>query len=89
VEGGVSFLASATTSVTVSLELGYSTSTTVGEFRQESLTKDVVIPPMSAGALWQLQHRFTLKRRNENTWETVGTPWEIGVNSFVVDTYPD
>ena len=71
------------------LELGYSSSTTIGEFREESVTKDIVVPPHTAAALWQLIHRFTLKRRNRNTWETVGAPWEVGVNSFVVDQYPD
>jgi len=89
VEGGVSFIVDATATVTVSLELGYSSSTTIGEFREESVTKDVVVPPRTAAALWQLIHRFTLKRRNGNTWETVGAPWEVGVNSFVVDQYPD
>jgi hypothetical protein len=89
VEGGVSFIVDATATVTVSLELGYSSSTTIGEFREESVTKDIVVPPHTAAALWQLIHRFTLKRRNGNTWETVGAPWEVGVNSFVVDQYPD
>ena len=86
---GVSFGVNASTTVTMSIELGYSSATSVGEFKQESLTKDVTIPPESSAALWQLIHRFTLKRRNGNLWETVGTPWEIGVNSFVVDAYPD
>jgi Insecticidal Crystal Toxin, P42/Vacuolar protein sorting-associated protein 62 len=88
VTGGVNFIADATATVTVSLELGYSSSTTIGEFTQQSVTKDITIPPHSAIALWQLIDRFTLKRRNGNVWETVGTPWEIGVDSFVVDQYP-
>ncbi len=88
VSGGVNFIADAETSVTVSIELGYSTSTTVGEFTQSSVTKNVTIPAHSAAALWQLIDRFTLKRRNGNVWETVGSPWEIGVDSFVVDQYP-
>jgi hypothetical protein len=90
VSGGVNFgVGSAGSEVTVSLELGYTTSTTLGEFREETISKDVVVPPHSSAALWQLIHRFTLKRRNGSAWETVGTPWEIGVNSFVVDSYPD
>jgi hypothetical protein len=88
VTGGVNFIADASATVTVSLELGYSSSTTIGEFTQTSVTKNVTIPPHTAAALWQLIHRFTLKRRNGNVWETVGTPWEIGVDSFVVDQYP-
>jgi hypothetical protein len=89
VTGGVNFVASAETTVTVSVELGYSSSTSIGEFTQHSVTKNVTIPPHSAAALWQLVDRFTLKRRNGNVWETVGAPWEIGVDSFVVDQYPD
>ena len=74
-------------SATVSRSLGYSTTTSISEFEQKTITTGINIPPGKAGALWQRYNRFVLKRHNGTRLEPVKV-WEFGINSFVTDEFP-
>lgn len=88
-EGGVSIgIFTAKVASTVSTSLGYSTMTSVAELQQDEFESGVDVPPGKAVAIWQRYNRFVLKRHNGTSLEAVKA-WEFGINSFVVDEYPD
>jgi hypothetical protein len=89
VEAGVSIYAySGSITATVSRSFGYETMNSITELQSNTLTIDVNIPPHKAGALWQRYNRYVLYRHNGTELEPV-TSWECGINSYVVDEYPD
>ncbi len=88
-EAGLNFKAfSGKITATVSRTFGYETQTSVSELRQTEVTTSVNVPPGKAAALWQRYNRYILYRHNGTELEPV-TSWEFGINSYVVDQYPD
>ena len=88
-EAGVSFkVFSASVSATVSRSLGYEHQTSISELRQDETTVEMTVPAGSAGAIFQKHTRFILKRHAGTAVVPVSV-LEFGINSYVVDTYPD
>ncbi|WP_144394522.1 Vps62-related protein [Pleionea sediminis] len=86
-ESGVSFLGTGgKVSATVSVELGWESTTSVEEFRQDSILKQLVTPPEKSGALWAISYKLMLLRE-DNTH--VGDQLVFDVNSFVEDEFPN
>jgi hypothetical protein len=86
VESGVSFLGTGgKASATVSVELGYQTSTGVTEFNNVTITNQYPIPANSALAVWTKFDQLTLVRMD-------GTPVSSSLafreNSWVNSSYP-
>lgn len=75
-------------SVTVSRTMGYETQTSVAELTEKEVTTSVNTPPYKAAAAWQQVSRFILYRHNGTELEPV-TSWEVGIDSYVTDEYPD
>ena len=85
VESGVSFLAEASVSATVSVEMGYETSTNVEVFKEVSIERSLVTPPGKAGALWSLGYNLNLLRADQTQ---AGATLPFDVDSFVQSEYP-
>jgi hypothetical protein len=75
-------------STTVSKSMGYSTQNAIGEFTEQTISTSINTPPGKAAALWQKYNRFVLKRHNGTDLEQVYA-WVVGIESYVVDEYPD
>jgi hypothetical protein len=89
VEAGVSIYGVETSiTATVSESFGYESMTSITELESHTLTIDVNIPPHKAAALWQRYNRYVLYRHNGTDLEPVSS-WQCGINSYVVDEYPD
>jgi hypothetical protein len=89
VEAGLSFKAfSGKITATVSHTFGYETQTSVAELQEKEVTSSINTPPGKAAALWQQYNRYILYRHNGTDLEPV-TSWEIGIDSYVTDQYPD
>lgn len=61
-ESGVSFIASATVSATISVELGFSRSTSETSFQSKTLSASLATPPDHAGALWDISYTLAVVR---------------------------
>ena len=79
---------SAKASSTVSREFGYETQTSVAELVQKEVTTPIHSAPGKAAALWQEYNRYVLHRHDGTALSEV-TAWEFGIDSYVVDDYPD
>ncbi|MBD3168487.1 MAG: DUF946 domain-containing protein [candidate division Zixibacteria bacterium] len=88
-EAGVSIYAfEGKITATVSRSFGYERMNSITELQSNTLTIDVNVPPNKSAALWQRYNRYVLYRHNGTELEPV-TDWECGINSYVVDEYPD
>jgi hypothetical protein len=88
-EAGLSIYAfEARVSATVSKRFGYESTTSITELLSHSITVDQSVPARKAGALWQRWNRYVLYRHNGTHLEPVRS-WECGIESYVVDEYPD
>jgi hypothetical protein len=88
-EAGVSIYGvSAQVTTTVSTKFGYQSMHSITELESHTLTVDVNIPPHKAAALWQRYNRYVLYRHNGTDLEPVSS-WGCGINSWVIDEYPD
>ena len=89
VDAGVSIsFAHENITATVSEKMGYESMNSISELQSNTLTINVNIPPHKAAALWQRYNRYVLYRHNETELEPVSS-WECGINSYVMDEYPD
>ena len=89
VEAGVSIYgARETVTATVSEKMGYESMNSISELESNTLTIDVNVPANKAAALWQRYNRFVLYRHNGTDLEPVSS-WQCGINSYVMDEYPD
>lgn len=89
VEAGVSIYSVSTrVTATVSESFGYESMTSISELESNTLTIDVNVPAHKAAALWQRYNRFVLYRHNGTDLEEVSS-WQCGINSYVMDEYPD
>ncbi len=85
-ESGVSFLGTGgKVSATVSVELGWETSTGIEQFREDSVLKQLVTAPNSAGALWTTAYKLMVVR-GDNTY--LNSSLMFDVDSFVESEYP-
>jgi len=80
--------ASVQVTATVSTSFGYETLNSITELESNTLTIDVNVPPHKAAALWQRYNRYVLYRHHGTQLEPVSA-WECGINSYVMDEYPD
>lgn len=85
-EAGVSFLAESSVSATVSVEMGYETSTNVETFNEISVDRQLITPPGKAAAMWSLGYNMNLVRADQSI---VGASLVFDVNSFVQSQYPN
>jgi hypothetical protein len=83
---GIEGIASAKISATYSVQLGFESSSSFTQLREDTITDTYNIPPHKAIALWTKTNRFTLRRSDGSA---VGNSWEIQANSTVKDQYPD
>jgi hypothetical protein len=88
-EAGVSIEAfSGKVSTTVSRKFGYKTQTSVTELLSKAVTTSINTAPGTAAACWQKFNRYVLLRHDGVGLEEVRS-WEIGIDSYVVDDFPD
>lgn len=85
-EAGVSFIAKGKVSATVSVEMGYETSTNIEVFKEVSVDRQLVTPPGKAAAMWSLGYNMNVVRADQSL---VGTSLVFDVNSFVQSQYPN
>ncbi|TFI56129.1 DUF946 domain-containing protein [Mastigocladus laminosus UU774] len=83
---GIEGIASTKISATYSVQLGFESSSSFTQMKEDTITDTYNIPPYKAVALWTKTNRFTLKRADGLA---VGNSWEIQTNSTVKDQYPD
>ncbi|WP_392476551.1 Vps62-related protein [Nostoc sp. C110] len=83
---GIEGIASTKISATFSVQLGFESSSSFTQMREETVTDTYNIPAHKAVALWTKTNRFTLKRADGSV---VGNSWEIQTNSTVKDQFPD
>ena len=89
VEAGISISAfSGKVSATVSRTFGYETQTSVAELEQREVQTSINTAPGTAAVCWQKYNRYVLFRHNGVNYEEVYA-WEFGIDSYVVDDYPD
>ncbi len=79
---------SARVTATVSQKFGYETQTSITELRHTIVTTSINTPPHKAAGAWQQFNRYVLYRHNGTRLEPVSS-WEFGIDSYVVDEYPD
>ncbi|MBN2036067.1 MAG: Vps62-related protein [Chitinispirillaceae bacterium] len=78
---------SASVSVTVSIEFGYTTSTSITMYQERSVEKSLIIPPQTAAVLWQKSDQVISSRlTGTGIWEPVAG-WVIPLDSYVHDEY--
>jgi len=63
-ETGIDLVAKSKASVKLTLQFGYSTTSSVSEFRSETVTAHLDTPAGKAGALWGATDTFRIKRRD-------------------------
>lgn len=87
-ETGVSFLGivEAKVSATISVEMGWQSSTLITQFQESSIEKSIIVPPNKAMALWVTTYRFMV-RRSDNSYLPHQMAFEA--NYFVHDEYPN
>jgi hypothetical protein len=85
-EGGVSFLGTGgKVSATISVEMGWETSTGIEQFQESSVLKQLVTEPKKAGCLWAQSYTFLIARE-DNTYLT--DQLNFDVDSFYISDYP-
>jgi len=84
-EAGIEFIADAKVSATVSMELGFQTSTSVTQLQSTTVTRSLVIPAQTAAALWVTSYSLQAIRADG---AEIGQPMAFEVESFVSDQYP-
>lgn len=85
-ESGVSFLGSGgKVSATISVELGWSSSTQVSQFQEHSVQRQLNTPAHKAAAQWAASYSMQLKRQDGTS---VSAPLEFETNSFTESEFP-
>lgn len=86
-KGGVSFLGTGgEVSATVSVELGWESSTGIEQFVEDSVQRSMVTQPATAGALWALAYTLMAVRADKTV---LGDLLSFDVDSFVHAQYPN
>jgi hypothetical protein len=88
-EGGVEFMGiGGKTSITVSYEFGYETMHSVTELQEKHINVTAYTPPGTATACWQQRNKYRIQRHNGTERDTIAET-EFGIDTYVVDQYPD
>ena len=89
VESGVEFFGSGgSVSVTASYEFGYESMHSVTALRESHIVVTIYTAPGKAAAAWQQRNAYRVKRHRGTELDVVGE-LEFGMDSYVVDEYPD
>jgi hypothetical protein len=89
VESGVEFMGfGGSTSVTASYEFGYESMHSVTALRESHIVVTIYTAPGKAAAAWQQRNAYRVKRHRGTELDVVGE-LEFGMDSYVVDEYPD
>jgi len=89
VESGVEFFGSGgSVSVTASYEFGYESMHSVTALREKHIVVTIYTVPGKAAAAWQQRNAYRVKRHRGTELDVVGE-LEFGMDSYVVDEYPD
>jgi hypothetical protein len=79
---------SAKVTTSLSMEMGYERSSSITELTEKSVATSINTPPGKAVACWQKYNRFILYRHSGTMLQEVAS-WDIGIDSYVTDQYPD
>ena len=86
-EAGVSFFGiGGKVSATVSVEMGWQSSTGITQFQERSIEKSIIVPPNKAMALWATGYSLMV-RRSDNSFLPHQMAFEV--DYFVHDEYPN
>ena len=89
VSGGINVgVFSASVETTVSMEMGYESQTSISELQETTIHVDAVTLPGKATAVWQKWTRFIVKRHHGTGLQPVAA-WDFGIDSYVIDEFPD
>jgi hypothetical protein len=89
VESGVEFMGmGGSVSVTASYEFGYESMHSVTALRESHILVTVYTVPGKAAACWQQRNAYRVKRHRGTALDIV-SELEFGMDSYVVDEYPD
>ena len=89
VESGVEFMGmGGSVSVTASYELGYESMHSVTALRESHIVVTIYTVPGKAAAAWQQRNAYRVKRHRGTELDIIGE-LEFGMDSYVVDEYPD
>jgi len=89
VESGVEFMGfGGSTSVTASYQFGYESMHSVTALRERHIVVTIFTVPGKAAACWQQRNAYRVKRHRGTELDVVGE-LEFGIDSYVVDEYPD
>ncbi|MCB9758887.1 MAG: Vps62-related protein [Alphaproteobacteria bacterium] len=84
-ESGVSFIANGKVSATVTVELGWSTTTSVSQFESRTIERTLATPPNTSGALWVVHYKLYAVREDGTRFSQ---PLTFDVSSFTHSQYP-
>ena len=89
VESGVSFLGSGgKVSATMSYEFGYETMHSVTALQERHIVVTIYTPPQKAAACWQQRNMYVVKRHNGTRLDVLAE-MEFGMDTYVVDEFPN
>jgi hypothetical protein len=89
VESGVEFMGfGGSTSITASYQFGYESMHSVTELRENHIVVTIYTVPGKAAACWQQRNVYRVKRHRGTELDIIGE-LEFGMDSYVVDEYPD
>jgi hypothetical protein len=89
VESGVEFLgAGGKVSATMSYEFGYETMHSVTSLQEQHITVTIYTPPGKAAACWQQRNVYVVKRHNGTRLDVLAE-MEFGMDTYVVDEFPN
>ena len=89
VESGVEFLgAGGKVSATMSYEFGYETMHSVTALQEQHINVTIYTPPGKAAACWQQRNVYVVKRHNGTRLDVLAE-MEFGIDSYVVDEFPN
>jgi hypothetical protein len=88
-EAGVEFQGvGAKTSATVSYQFGYETMHAVTELQEKHIKVSINVPFNKAAACWQQRNIYRVMRHNKGELDAIAD-LEFGIDTYVVDEYPD
>jgi hypothetical protein len=89
VESGVEFLgAGGKVSATMSYQFGYSTMHSVASLQEQHINVTIYTQPGKAAACWQQRNVYVVKRHNGTRLDVLAE-MEFGIDSYVVDEFPN
>jgi hypothetical protein len=89
VETGVGFLGTGgKVSATMSYQFGYSTMHSVASLQQQQINVTIYTQPGKAAACWQQRNVYLVKRHNGTRLDVLAE-MEFGIDSYVVDEFPN